>query len=260
MNVLEVNHVTKVFDTKTGAFVAVQDVSFNLGENDFISLVGPSGCGKSTIIRMVNGITPMTHGGITLFGKEYDKQVNGEVIKKMGFIFQSPNLLPWLTVRKNMELPLKVFKLKDKEKNVDELLEVFGLDECQNEYPASLSGGMMQRAGVMRAMVHNPEILLMDEPYGSLDEDTREQLDMETLAIWKRTGTSVIFITHNITEAVLMSRRVLVMGTDPGRLLEEIEIDLPYPRSLEMIESDKFQQYEKRIVELIGILDLAKIV
>ena len=262
MNVLEVKNLTKVFDTKTGAFLAVQDVSFGVGENDFVSLVGPSGCGKSTIIRMINGITPITYGSIKLFGKEYAKEVKGEVIKKMGFIFQSPNLLPWLTVRKNMELPLQVFKLKDEkyQKNVDSLLEVFGLYECQNEYPASLSGGMMQRAGVMRAMVHNPEILLMDEPYGSLDEDMREQLDLETLAIWKRTGTSVIFITHNITEAVLMSKRVLVMGTDPGRLLEEIEIDLPYPRTLEMIETDQFKKYEEKIIELIGILDLAKIV
>lgn len=262
MNVLEVKNLTKVFDTKTGAFLAVQDVSFGLGENDFISLVGPSGCGKSTIIRMINGITPITDGSVTLFGQEYDKEVKGEVIKKMGFIFQSPNLLPWLTVRKNLELPLQVFKLKDAkyQKNLEDLLEVFGLEECQDEYPSSLSGGMTQRAGVMRAMVHNPEILLMDEPYGALDEDMREQLDMETLAIWKRTGTSVIFITHNITESVLMSKRVLVMGTDPGRLLKEIEIDLPYPRSLDMIETEKFKEYERVIMELIGELDLAKIV
>jgi NitT/TauT family transport system ATP-binding protein len=262
VNVLEVKKLTKVFDAKTGAFLAVQDVSFNLEENDFVSLVGPSGCGKSTIIRMINGITPITDGSIMLFGQGYGKQVKGEVVKKMGFIFQSPNLLPWLTVRKNLELPLKVFKLRGPKykKNVDELLKVFGLDECQGEYPASLSGGMTQRVGVMRAMVHDPEILLMDEPYGALDEDMREQLDMETLAIWKRTGTSVIFITHNITEAVLMSKRVVVMGTDPGRLLEEIKIDLPYPRSLEMIETEKFKGYEREIIKLIGILDLAKIV
>lgn len=262
MVILEGKGLTKVFGTKRGNFLAVKDVDFKLEEKDFISFVGPSGCGKSTIIRMLNGIIPITSGSVEAFGKTYEGSVRGDVIKKMGFIFQSPNILPWLTVRKNLTLPLDILKLKGPEykKNVDHLLESFGLKDFEHAYPSSLSGGMLQRLGVMRAMVHNPSILLMDEPYGALDEDTREQMDLETLSIWAEHDISVIFITHNITEAVLMSKRVIVMGTNPGRIVREIKIDLPYPRTLDVIETEKFRAYVDEIIGLIGHVDLSKIV
>ncbi len=262
-NVIEAKNLTKVFNTKKGEFLAVKDASFEIEEHGFTSLVGPSGCGKSTIIRMLNGITPITDGTVTLFGKDYDcnVKVRGDVLKNMGFVFQSPNLLPWLTVRKNMELPLKVFKLKEEKynKNVDELLRVIEMQEYADMYPGDLSGGMRQRVGVMRAMVHNPQVLFMDEPYGLLDDHMREQLDLETMSIWDRTGKTIVFITHNITEAVLISSKVIVMGTDPGRILTKIDIDLPRPRTLDMVNDPKFIEYEETIRDYIGRLDLSKI-
>lgn len=262
MNVIEARNMTKIFHTKSGDFLAVEDISFTVEQNDFVSFVGPSGCGKSTIIRMLDGIIPFTEGSVKINGEKFKRRVNGDVIRKMGFVFQSPNLLPWLSVRANLELPLKVFKMKEPLylKHLKKLAESFGLGDYMEVYPSDLSGGMVQRAGVLRAMVHKPEILLMDEPYGSLDEDMREQLDLETLSIWEETGVSIIFITHNITEAILLSKKVVVMGTNPGHIVKEIPIELPYPRTLAMIKSEKFAQYEQEIVKLIGILDLSQIV
>jgi NitT/TauT family transport system ATP-binding protein len=184
-----------------------------------------------------------------------------DVVKKMGFIFQQPNLFPWLTVRDNVALPLKVFGLQgaEWEKNVDRLIEMVGLKEYEHAYPAEISGGMAQKAGVIRAMVHEPEILLMDEPFGALDEITREQLDLELLSIWEKTGKTIIFITHEVEEAVLLASRVYVMATNPGRIVAEVDIDLPRPRTLEMIEQEKFIQYELELTNMIGKVDLTNI-
>ncbi|MEA5003474.1 MAG: ABC transporter ATP-binding protein [Christensenella sp.] len=261
-NVIEVNNLTKIFNTKKGRFLALDNASFHLEEREFLALVGPSGCGKSTIIRMLDGIIPFSQGEINIFDKKFVKQVKGDILKKMGFIFQSPNLLPWLTVRQNMELPLKVYKLSGEQyqENIRKLLKTIDMEDYENAYPSDLSGGMVQRVGVVRAMVHNPDILFMDEPFGALDDHSRETLDMETLQIWSETKKSIIFITHNITEAVLMASRVIVMGTDPGRILKEVKIDLPRPRRLEMIDTPKFSELEDEIRDLIGKLDLSKIV
>lgn len=261
-SVLQVENLTKVFDTRSGPFTAVTNVSFQMKKNDFVSLVGPSGCGKSTIIRMLSGIISITSGTATIFGQSYTKKVGGDTLKRLGFIFQSPNLLPWLTVRKNLLLPVEVFGLKDPKylDNMQNLLRIIDMEDYADAYPSSLSGGMMQRVGVIRAMVHDPDILLMDEPFGALDDYTREQLDMETHSIWERTGKSILFITHNITEAVLMSKRVIVMATDPGRIIREIEIDLPMPRTLDIIKTEQFMRYEDQIRQCIGAIDLEKIV
>lgn len=263
-NIVETNNLTKIFNTKSGSFLALKDVSFKLEKHCFTSLVGPSGCGKSTVIRLLNGITPITSGTVTIHGQTFDNNniVKGEIHKKMGFVFQCPNLLPWLTVRQNLELPLKIYNLhKNKEyaKNIDECLRIINMQEYASMYPGELSGGMRQRVGVMRAMVHNPDILLMDEPFSSLDDETREILDLETQDIWQKMNKSIVFITHNITEAVLVSNKVIIMGTNPGRILEEIEIDLPRPRTCEMKELPKFNEYVERIRNSIGKIDLSTI-
>lgn len=258
---IQVEDLAKVFETKRGSIVAVQDLNFGIREKEFVSLVGPSGCGKSTIIRMLNGIVKPTKGKIIYSGVIYENGIKKDMLKKLGFIFQSPNLLPWLTVRKNLELPLEIFKLKGRKwnDNIEKLLNIVGLSEYAETYPNELSGGMQQRIGVIRAMVHKPEVLFMDEPFGELDEITREQLDMETLFIWKETEKTIIFITHNVEEAILLSSRVIVMGTDPGRIIQEVEIDLPRPRTLDMLTSQRFIEYEERVTNLIGKIDLDKI-
>jgi NitT/TauT family transport system ATP-binding protein len=260
---IKFENVTKIFKTKKQLITAVKEASFSIEAGDFVSLIGPSGCGKSTVIRLLDDIIKPTDGNIYIDGEQIPKRkkISPEQIKKMGFIFQQPNLLPWLTVRQNVALPLRVFGLKGKdwESNVDRLIEMVGLTEYADAYPTEISGGMVQRVGVIRAMVHEPEILLMDEPFGALDEMTREQLNIELLDIWRKTKKTIIFITHNVEEAILLSSRAYVMGTNPGRVVAKVDIDLPRPRTLDMIITDKFIDYEKKLTDLIGEIDLSKI-
>lgn len=255
---IELKDITKEFVTKRQTIVAVEHVDFGVREGELIALVGPSGCGKSTIIRMMDGIVEPTYGSIRIGEHTYTKKPPKELLKEMGFIFQNHNLLPWKTVRENLELPLKIMKLKGEkwDKHVNSLLEMVGLTDCQPLYPSQISGGMQQRLGVIRAMVYDPEILLMDEPFGHLDEIMREALDFEILKIWAQTKKTILFITHNITEAVLLASRVFVMGTNPGRIVEEIEVELPYPRNTAMMDSDYFIGLEDKITQLIGHVKL----
>jgi NitT/TauT family transport system ATP-binding protein len=252
-----------VFDAHGQTIVAVEDFSMDVMPGEFVSILGPSGCGKSTLIRMLDGIVAPTSGDIYLDGESVvgKRHMPATMLRKIGFIFQQPNLLPWFSVRENVALPLRVFGLKgaEWEKRVDDLIGMVGLDKYAKSSPMEISGGMLQRVGVIRAMAYDPEILLMDEPFGALDEMMREQLDMELLQIWTETHKTIIFITHNIEEAVLLSSRIYVMGTQPGRLVETVEIDLPRPRSLEMIVEPRFNDYEDRIINLIGEISLSKI-
>lgn len=256
-------NVSKIFETRSQEIVAVQNYSMEVQTGEFVSIIGPSGCGKSTLIRMLDGIIKPTDGCIYIDGNQVNEEgkMPKTTLRKMGFIFQQPNLLPWYTVRENVALPLRIFGLAGKqwETRVDELLDMVGLSDCANAHPSDISGGMLQRAGVIRAMVHDPEILLMDEPFGALDEFTREQLNMELLGIWKKTQKTIIFITHNVEEAVLLSSRIYVMGTQPGRLVATVDIDLPRPRSLKMITQTDFIEYKQQLTRLIGELDLSKI-
>lgn len=255
--------LTKIFQTRRQTITAVKDVSMSFEQGDFVSILGPSGCGKSTIIRMINDLIKPTSGKIIIDGQDITeyKRVPKEVIRKMGFIFQQPNLYPWLTVRENVALPLKIFGFQGEEWNnyVDELIELMELTPYRDHYPGEISGGSLQRTGVIRAMVHKPEILLMDEPFGALDETTMRYMNIELLEIWKKTKKTIIFITHSVEEAVLLSNRVYVMGTNPGRVVDEVIIDLPRPRTLEMLSDDKFLNYCNYLTEQIGQIDLSKI-
>ena len=260
---IEFRNITKIFQTRSQTIVAVKDYSMQVETGDFVSIIGPSGCGKSTLIRMLDGIIQPTQGQLFIDGQELDtsRRLPREILRRMGFIFQKPNLLPWYTIRQNIALPNKIMgKLtKEDEEYVDSLIDMVGLTQYRNAYPVEVSGGALQRAGVVRAMVHKPEILLMDEPFGALDEMMREQLDIELLDIWKRLGITIIFITHNVEEAVLLSSSIYVMGTQPGRLLERVEIDLPRPRELGMITTERFASYERELTGLIGKLELKNI-
>lgn len=257
-NEIELNEITKEYSTKSGPLLAVDGINFGVQENEFLSLVGPSGCGKSTIVKMLGGIIDPTSGTISLAGKQYPNGVPVEARKKIGFVFQQHNLLPWFSIRKNLEVPLDVFGLSGEkwESRIGTLLDMVGLKQHADRYHKELSESMQQRVGVIRAMVHDPDILLMDEPFGTLDTITREQLNLDLLSLWRQTGKTILFITHNVEEAVLLSSRVLVMDTNPGTIVADIDVDLPRPRDLDMLIQSRFNQYAEEITNFIGELDL----
>jgi len=255
---IELNDIKKVYSTKSGPLLAVENINFDVGKNEFVSLLGPSGCGKSTIVKMLGGIIDPTSGIINLAGKNYSDGIPPEARRQIGFVFQEHNLLPWFSIRKNLEVPLDVFGLSgDKwQSRITSLLEMVNLKQHEDRYHADLSQSMQQRVGVIRAMVHDPEILLMDEPFGALDTITRENLNLDLLSLWRESEKTILYITHNVEEAVLLSSRVYVMDTDPGTIVAEIDVDLPRPRNLDMLVEDQFNQYVEEITGNIGELDL----
>ncbi|MDB4836963.1 ABC transporter ATP-binding protein [Marinomonas sp.] len=228
------------YDPLPEAPMAVMDIDLDIHRHEFVSVVGPSGCGKSTLLRMVAGLLIPSHGAVSVFNQQVT-----EPRDDVGIVFQKANLLPWLTVRKNVLFPLKHkygrYSVAD-EKRANELLDMAGLTQFADKMPDELSGGMQQRVGIVRALLLNPDILLMDEPFSALDALTREQIGFDLLDIWKKQPKTVLFITHSITEAVLLSDRILVMSQRPGTVLDLIEVDLPRPRSSDTINSSRFAE------------------
>lgn len=228
------------YDPKPDAHMAVQNIDLDIHRHEFVSVVGPSGCGKSTLLRMVAGLLIPSHGQVSVFNRPVT-----EPRDDVGIVFQKANLLPWLTVRKNVLFPLKHkygrYSASD-EQRANELLEMAGLTQFADKMPDELSGGMQQRVGIVRALLLNPDILLMDEPFSALDALTREQIGFDLLDIWKAQPKTVLFITHSISEAVLLSDRILVMSKRPGTVLDLIEVDLPRPRSSKTINSPRFAE------------------
>lgn len=228
-----------------GGPMAVQQIDLEIHRHEFVAVVGPSGCGKSTLLRMVSGLLIPSEGKVSVF----EHQVT-EPRDDVGIVFQKPTLLPWINVRKNVLFPLK-HKYgnysKADEKRADELLAMAGLSQFAERMPDELSGGMQQRVGIVRALLLNPDILLMDEPFSALDAMTREQIGFDLLNIWRDNPKTVLFITHSISEAVLLADRVLVMSQRPGTVLDLIDIDLPRPRTTETIQTPEFAELTARI-------------
>jgi NitT/TauT family transport system ATP-binding protein len=249
----EVKNLCKSYETRDGKGVlALDNISFQIEEKEFVSIVGPSGCGKSTFLKILAGIIPLSSGEILLQGTPVDGPR-----KDIGVVFQAPVLLPWRSVLQNILVPVEIQK-RDKvshTKTAIELLELVGLKGFENKYAFELSGGMQQRVGIGRALVCNPSILLMDEPFAALDAMTRENMNMELLRIWRESKKTVVFVTHSIPEAVLLSDRVIVLTERPGRLAEIIKIDIPRPRSIDMISTDEFGLFEKKVRELMEGLE-----
>jgi NitT/TauT family transport system ATP-binding protein len=225
-------NLSRVYPTASGGHVhALADINLGIKAGEFVSIVGPSGCGKSTLLRIVAGLDAQDAGEIVLEGRPVDGPS-----AKAGVVFQAANLLPWLTVRENIELPLRVGGHKQSDKShIDSLLEMTGLGDFGDRYPYELSGGMQQRAGICRALARNPGILLMDEPFGALDALTRERMNLELQRIWQTSGKTIILITHSIAEAIFLGDRVVVMSARPGRIIADIAVDIPRPRSLDTI-------------------------
>jgi NitT/TauT family transport system ATP-binding protein len=242
--VIEVRRLIKRYGAGTNAVLALSDIDFSVADGEFMAVVGPSGCGKSTLLRILAGLLPATEGEVLL---------NGTPIKRprkdIGVVFQSPVLFPWRTVLQNALLPADVQGLNRGEmtRRARDLLKLVGLNEFENRYPRELSGGMQQRVALVRALIHDPSLLLMDEPFGALDAMTREQMNVELQRIWLERRKTVLFITHSTSEAVFLADRVLVMTSRPGRIQDAIEVELPRPRSLDIVNTEMFGVYVRRI-------------
>ncbi|MGY4113189.1 ABC transporter ATP-binding protein [Aeribacillus sp. SP014] len=231
------HHVSKIYNTGT---VALSQFHFSITEGELISFLGPSGCGKSTALRMVAGLGEATEGKVEVFGqnpKEVIKNTND-----VAFVFQDANLLPWRTVLENVMLPLELRGSDKKSRKEDaiKVLEMVGLKDYIKSYPRQLSGGMRMRVSIARALAAKPKLLLMDEPFAALDEITRQTLQTELLEIWKREKMTILFVTHNVFEAVYLSTRIAVLSARPGRLSSIIDVDLPYPRER---TDERFTEY-----------------
>ena len=236
--------VCKSFNSKRGNIRALANVDLDIRAGEFLSLLGPSGCGKSTLLRCLAGLDQITSGEVRM----HDKPMDGPP-DDMGIVFQRDMLLDWRTVLDNVFLPLE-FRRKPTKPYAEaalNLLETFGLRRSANRYPWELSGGMRQRAAICRALLDDPALLLMDEPFGALDAITRDQLNIELQRIWTQTGKTILFITHSINEAILLSDRVAIMARDPGRIEEIVEIDLARPRTLATRDTPEFVRYSAHI-------------
>lgn len=231
-------NVTVTFNTDRGRVTALQDITVSLPEHGFVSLLGPSGCGKSTLLRVVADLLDPSAGDITVLGRTPEEARKS---RELGFVFQDAALLPWRTAIDNVRLPFQVGGgARGDAESPEKLLELVGLKGRENAYPHELSGGMRQRVSIARALVCRPRVLLMDEPFGALDEITRDRLNEELLRIWEATGTTILFVTHSIPESVFLSQQVLVLSSHPGRVRELVHIDLPYPRKLEVRDTPEF--------------------
>ncbi|MCY3557763.1 MAG: ABC transporter ATP-binding protein [Chloroflexi bacterium] len=246
--------VRKEFGSGVNATLAIESVDLEIREREFVSLIGPSGCGKSTLLRLAADLIEPSGGTVVVNGKSPRQ---ARLDRDYGFIFQAPTLFDWRTVWKNVALPLEIMKIsgvsrEKKDEEIERLLGMVGLDGFERHHPYQLSGGMQQRVSLARALVFQPSILLMDEPFGALDEITRDRMNLELHRIWAETNTTILFVTHSIPEAVLLSGRVVVMTARPGRVQEIIPIDLPYPRTTEVEESTRYYELVTQVRESLG--------
>ena len=246
---LSIRNLKKTFVTRDGELEALGSVSFDVNPREFVSIVGPSGCGKTTLLKIIAGLIPASSGEIIFDRKQFDPS------RELGFVFQKSLLLHWRKVLDNVLLPIEILKLDRKVYKVRamELLDLVGLKGFENSYPNELSGGMQQRVSIARALIHDPKLILMDEPFGALDAITREKMNFELLRIWSEAKKTVIFITHEINEAVFLSDRVIVLSARPSRMLDCLDINMKRPRALEAKTSVEFNQYAVEVYKKLEI-------
>src|SRR5438552_8997620 len=233
---LLVENATKIYETRTAAVRALEDVSVDVHDGELVCILGPSGCGKTTLLWALSGLHALTRGEIRLSGSP----VKGPRPAEIGVIFQEANLLPWRNLRQNIEFPFEIKKRPPASDRVERLLDETGLSGFEKAFPRELSGGMQQRASIVRALAQEPEVLLMDEPFGALDAFTRDEMNLLLLRLWAETDKTIVFVTHNISEAIFLADRVVVMTPRPGRVARVYEIELPRPRTIEMTFEPSF--------------------
>ena len=249
MSVVTIEGLTKRFD---GGTVALEGIELAIEEREFVSLIGPSGCGKSTLLRIIGDLIKPTTGTVRVNGK---LAAQARADRDYGIVFQDPVLYDWRTVAKNISLPLELARWNRRRRNerVQEMMRLVELAGFESHYPWQLSGGMQQRVSIARALSFDPALLLMDEPFGALDEMTRERLNLELLRIWEASGSTMVFVTHSIAEAVFLSTRVVVMSPRPGRISNVISVDLPHPRTAAIREDPRFFELVTSVREALHL-------
>jgi NitT/TauT family transport system ATP-binding protein len=248
--VVRVAGVGKTFGGDGAAVQALEGIDLTIEQGSFVSLIGPSGCGKSTLLRLIGDLTSPTAGAVEVNGKPARR---ARLDRDYGMVFQSPVLMDWRTIAKNIELPLEImgYEKGDRASRTADLLKLVELDGFADRHPWQLSGGMQQRVAIARALAFDPKLLLMDEPFGALDEMTRERMNLELMRIWGRTQTTVVFVTHSIPEAVFLSTRVVVMSPRPGRISKIVDVDLPQPRTVDTRETKRYFELVTEVREAL---------
>jgi NitT/TauT family transport system ATP-binding protein len=255
VHAIELRGVSRSFDINGSRLVALEGVDMRVAEREIVAIVGPNGCGKSTLLRVISGLLTPDRGVVLA----YDSTVAG-VDPRVGLVFQEPRLLPWRDVLSNVALPLELAAVRreEREARARAALQLTGLEGFSAAYPDQLSGGMAQRAALARALVPEPDVLLLDEPFSALDAMTRERLDSELLSLWGKTGTTIVLVTHSIPEAVFVADRVLVMSQRPGRIVAEVPVDAPRPRSLAGIGTQVFGAAADRVRQVLAMTDVGE--
>jgi NitT/TauT family transport system ATP-binding protein len=248
--VIEVKNLKKIYHSRGSSIHAVEDVSFDVREREFVTIVGHSGCGKTTILKILAGLLSKTSGTVLI----NDKPVVGP-LGNVGIVFQTSILLRWRSVLENVMLPIEIMRLKKEDyyERGRDLLRLTGLIEFKDKYPRELSGGMQQRVSISRALIHDPPLLFLDEPFGALDVMTRNEMNIELERIWREKKKTTLLITHSIHEAVFLSDRIIVMTPRPGKVADVIEVDLPRPRNAEMRISERFFELVQVVAQKIGL-------
>ena len=247
--VVSIENVSQVFQMEGESIAALEDINLQVESGQFVALVGPSGCGKSTLLTLVSGLRRPTSGTLSCNGEP----VTAPVPQRIGMVFQEANLLPWLTAVDNVAFPLKLRGVAKAERRsvATRMLRLTGLGGFEDRYPHQLSGGMKQRVSIARGLVQDPGVLLMDEPFAALDEQTRMVLGEELLRIWAETGKTILFVTHSLNEAVYLADRIVVLSSRPGRIVDDLHVDLGRPRTFAMMSSERFGVLKDRIWEHI---------
>jgi NitT/TauT family transport system ATP-binding protein len=243
--------VKKVYRTGGTDFLAVSEVTFDVEAGELVALVGPSGCGKTTLLKILAGLHSYEAGEVRIGSPAQPFDPSRDI----GMVFQQPLLLKWRRVIDNVLLPAEILGLPmaESRERARDLIQLVGLKDSEHKFPYELSGGMQQRAAIARALVHDPKLILMDEPFGALDALTREKMNLELLRIWQKAGKTIVFVTHGITEAVFLGTRVIVLTAGPARMADNFRVELPHPRTLDIKTSEQFGEYSRRIYRLLGM-------
>jgi NitT/TauT family transport system ATP-binding protein len=244
--VIEARNLSLTFETADGPVFALSEIDLTVNEGDFVSLIGPSGCGKTTLLRLIADLEKSSSGMMTVNGMSPE---HARLKRAYGYVFQAPALYPWRTIERNVSLPLEImrFAADERRRRIAHNLELVNLKGFEKKFPWQLSGGMQQRVSIARALAFDPKLLLMDEPFGALDEIVRDKLNQQLLELWERTRKTVVFVTHSILEAVFLSTRIVVMSPRPGRIIDVIETNFPHDRTLDIRDSPEFLKVAQRV-------------